>query len=191
MEGLNFEGFSGTFGKIAVGILILVGILLVSRGKRIDKGDLRSAVVHAMSKPYQPGLENNKQLYLILPVKEGKKTLIIESFALDAGGMENLKTTIEANDELTVWMDPKNDSLLREGGGGMRPKVTLLQKGPEFLISEDAYNRELVSNSMIGWWVIAMALSMVPYFFIQSPRIPPVWVFLGVLAAMIVWLLIQ
>jgi hypothetical protein len=191
MEGLNFEGLSGNFGKIAVGILLLVGIILASSGKRIDKSDLRSAVVHAMNKPYQPGLANNKKLYLILPVKEGKKILIIESFALKAGGMENLKTSIQANDELTVWMDQKNDSLLRESGGGMRPVVTLLQKGPEFLISEDAYNRELRSNSMIGWWVIAMALSMVPYFFIQSPRIPPAWVFLGVLTAMIVWLLVQ
>jgi hypothetical protein len=152
---------------------------------------MRQAVVHALNKPYQPGLEGNRQPFLILPVKEGKKLLIIESFALKAGGMESLLHAIQANDELTVWMDAKNDSMLRESGGGMRPVVALLQKGGTALISESAYNRELQRNSMIGWWVIAMALSMVPYFFIQSPRIQPAWVFLSVLAAMIFWLLLQ
>lgn len=191
MEGLNFEGFSGNFGKIAVGILFLVGIILVGTGKKISKDNLRSAVIHASNKPYQPGLEGNKQPLLILPVKEGKKLLVIENFALKAGGLENLQQSIEPNDELTVWMDAKNDSLLRESDGGMRPAVTLLQKGNTELIAETAYNRELGRNSHIGWWVIVMALSMVPYFFIQSPRIQPAWVFLGLLAAMIVWLLLQ
>lgn len=191
MEGLNFEGFSGNFGKIAVGILLLVGIVLVSSGKKVAKGNLRSAVVHALNKPYQPGLDGNKQPFLILPVKEGKKLLIIETFALKAGGMESLQQSIQANDELTVWMNAKNDSMLRESGGGMRPEVTLLEKGAIVLISEPAYNRELQRNSNIGWWVIALALSMVPYFFIQSPRVQPAWVFLGVLAAMIVWLVLQ
>lgn len=128
---------------------------------------------------------------LILPVKEGKKLLIIETFALKAGGLETLKQSIGANDELTVWMDAKNDSLLRESGGGMRPIVTLLQKGSTELIGENAYNRELQSNSIIGWWVIALALSMVPYFFIRSPRIHPAWVFMAILAAMTVWLLVR
>jgi hypothetical protein len=37
--------------------------------------------------------------------------------------------------------------------------------------------------------VLALGLSMVPYFFISRPRVHPGWVFAGVLLAMLTWLL--
>ncbi|MCU0394640.1 MAG: hypothetical protein MUF29_01925 [Chitinophagaceae bacterium] len=191
MEGLSLEGVSGNFGKIAVIFLLLVGLVLAASRRSIRQSDLRAHTVHALNKPYQPGRDGRVRTMLILPIQEGRKMLLIENFALKAGGLQTLQEAIKPGDELVVLVQPKSDSMLLDRDGGMRVPITLLYKGQQALISEAAYNTQLARNSTIGWWVIALALSMVPYFFIANPRIHPAWVFTGVLAAMVLWLILS
>jgi hypothetical protein len=86
-------------------------------------------------------------------------------------------------------VDAENEILLQKKNGGRRVKITLLHGNGQPLISEEAYNSALGNNSRAGWWVIAMALSMVPYFFIANPRIHPGWVLTLLITGMIAWLL--
>jgi hypothetical protein len=66
-------------------------------------------------------------------------------------------------------------------------EIVLISKNGTPIISADAYNKVLGVSSSVGWWILALAASMIPYFFISQPKISPVYTFLLVLAAIIVW----
>jgi hypothetical protein len=189
MEGLNISGLSSNFGKISVFILLAVGLLLVLSTHSVSKSSLKMATVKVLNNPYQPGYENKKQEMILVPIEQDKKILVIEDFALKAGGMDHLLKNIRKDDVLTIWLDDQNAALLQEKDGGNRVKVSMLSKGNESLVSEQQYNKALGNNGQMGWWVLALGLSMVPYFFISNPRINPGWVFMAILAAMIAWLI--
>jgi hypothetical protein len=189
MEGLSTAGLSTNFEKVAVGILFLVGLVLVLNSRKMKATDLVQHSFVLLNAPYQAGSEARRQALIILPIAEGGKLLLVESFALKAANQPLLLSSLKKGDRIDVWVDAENEILLQKKNGGRRVKITLLHGNGQPLISEEAYNSALGNNSRAGWWVIAMALSMVPYFFIANPRIHPGWVLTLLITGMIAWLL--
>ena len=190
MEGLILQGLTSTMGKVAVGMLLLLGAWLVIGKKQLDVNTLTKVQATVKSKPYQPGMDSSVQKNLVLiPVEENSKLLVAENFALKAVGADSIQRSLQPGDKIEVWLDEVNAGHFANRGGGGRVQISLLSKGNTNLIDEAGYNRELGNNGQMGWWVIALGLSMIPYYFISRPRIHPGWVFTIIVAAMLGWLI--
>lgn len=190
MEGLVLQGMNSAFGKIAVAMLILLGIYLVATRKKLAEDELQKFTVHVLNKPYQPGMENNKKNMVLIPVAEGKKLLRVQYFSLAATPMETIIEKINPGDSLEVWMDEKNAALfLAKGSGGMA-EIVLVSKNNTPVISADAYNKVMGGSGSVGWGILLLAASMIPYFFIARPKFSPVYTFLLVMAGLIGWFLL-
>lgn len=190
MEGLILHGLNSTMGKIAVGMLLLLGAWLVLAKKQLDANALMKVQATVKSKPYQPGMDSSLQKNLVLiPVEEKSKLLVVEHFALKAIGADSIMSSLQPGDQITVWLDEVNAGHFANRSGGGRVQLSLLSKGNTAIIDEAGYNRAIGNNGQMGWWVIALGLSMIPYYFISRPRIHPGWVFTVIVAAMLAWLI--
>jgi hypothetical protein len=187
MEGLVLQGMNSAFGKIAVGMLFLLGIYLVANKRLLVMEDLTRFTVHVLNNPYQPGLGTDKKELIIIPVAEGKKSLMVQYQALAAVSKEAIVENIRKGDTLEVWMNEKNAALFSSAGSGGMAEIVLIEKNGSSIISAEAYNKVLGMSSSVGWWILALAASMLPYFFIPKPRVSPVYTFLLVLAAIVTW----
>lgn len=191
MEGLMLQGLNSTMGKVAVGMLLLLGSWLLVGKKQLDANKLTKVEATVKSKPYQPGMDSSVQKNLVLiPVEENSKLLVVENFALKAIGADSLIRSLQTGDKITVWLDDVNAGHFANRGGGGRVQISLLSKTNTYIIDDAGYNRALGNNGQMGWWVIALGLSMVPYYFISRPRIHPGWVFTIIVAAMLTWLVL-
>jgi hypothetical protein len=149
--------------------------------------DLTLFTVHASSKPYQPGFGNDKKDIVIIPVMERKKILRVQYQALAAISIAEIIAKIEKGDTLEIWMDEKNATLFASTGSGGMAEIVLISKNGTPIISDIAYNKVLGGSGAVGWWLLVLAASMVPYFFIYNPKFSPVFTFLIIIAAMICW----
>lgn len=191
MEGLILQGLNSTMGKVAVGMLLLLGSWLLVGKKQLDANKLTKVEATVKSKPYQPGMDSSVQKNLVLiPVEENSKLLVVENFALKAIGADSLIRSLQTGDKITVWLDDVNAGHFANRGGGGRVQISLLSKTNTYIIDDAGYNRALGNNGQMGWWDIALGLSMVPYYFIGRPRIHPGWVFTLIVAAMLTWLVL-
>jgi hypothetical protein len=190
MEGLVLQGMNSAFGKIAVGMLLLLGMYLVVTKKKLAVDQLHKFTVHVLNKPYQPGMGNKKKDMVVIPVAEGKKLLRVQYLSLAAAPMAMIIENINPGDSLEVWMDEKNASLFAASGSGGMAEVLLINKNSTPIISVDAYNKVMGVSGSVGWGILLLAASMIPYFFISRPKFSPVYTFLLVLAGLIAWFLL-
>lgn len=190
MEGLILQGLNSTMGKIAVGMLLSLGAWLVLGKKSLDVRSLNLIQATVKSRPYKPGMDSSQPAnQVLIPVQENSKLLVVDNFALQSIGADSLINSLQPGDSISVWLDASNTERFNNTGGGRRVQISLLAKGPKSIISESGYNKTIGNNSQMGWWVMALGLSMIPYYFISRPRIHPGWTFTAVLAAMLAWLL--
>lgn len=187
MEGLVLQGMNSAFGKIAVVLLLLLGIYLVATKRKLDLGQLQKFSVHVLNNPYQPGMGEHKKDMILIPVVEGKKLLIVQYQALAATSGKTIIEKIHTGDSIDVWMDNKNAELFQSRGNGGMSEIVLLSRSGTPIISEASYNKVLGTGGTVGWGLLLLSASMIPYFFINNPKISPLYTFLLVLAALIAW----
>jgi len=190
MEGLVLQGMNSAFGKIAVGMLLLLGMYLIATKRSLKEKDLSRFTVHTLNNPYQPGMGTDKKDLIIIPVAEGKKLLRVQYQALASVSKEIIIEKIGKGDTLEVWMDAKNATLFSSTGSGGMAEIVLISKNGTPIISADTYNKVLGVGGSVGWGILALASSMIPYFFISRPKFSPVYTFLIMLAALICWFVI-
>jgi hypothetical protein len=126
----------------------------------------------------------------VIPVAEGKKLLRVQYLSLAAAPMETIIEKIDRGDSLQVWMDEKNATLFAATGSGGMAEILLISKNSSPIISVDAYNKVMGVSGSVGWGILLLAASMIPYFFIARPKFSPVYTFLLVLAGLIGWFLL-
>lgn len=178
---------NSNFGKISVLLLLLLGAALLLSGKRLRSHEVLLRTTVASARPYSSAAKD-RQL-LLIPLQQKGLLAMPDEFALVTAGPQRLLAGIQPGDTLQLGLAAADAAIFDGAENGPHLRFQTLQVNRQSIISLADYNRTLGGNSQIGWWVLALGLSMLPYFFISRPRVHPGWVFAGVLLAMLVWLL--
>lgn len=187
IEGLSLSGMNSNFGKISVLLLLLLGAALLLGGKQLRSNEVLLRTTVASARPYNSGAKD--QQLLLIPLQQKGLLAMPDEFALVTAGPQRLLTSVQPGDTLQLGLAAPDAAIFDGDANGPHLRFQTLQVNRQSIISLADYNRTLGGNSKIGWWVLALGLSMLPYFFISRPRVHPGWVFAGVLLAMLVWLL--
>jgi hypothetical protein len=178
---------NSNFGKISVLLLLLLGAALLLSGKRLRSHEVLLRTTVASARPYMSGAKE-RQL-LLIPLEQKGLLAMPDEFALATAGPQRLLASVQPGDTLQLGLAAPDAAIFDGNANGLHLRFQTLQVNGQAIIALADYNRTLAGNSQMGWWVLALGLSMVPYFFISRPRVHPGWVFAGVLLAMLTWLL--
>jgi membrane protein implicated in regulation of membrane protease activity len=189
IAGLTLEGESNVFAWVAWVLIAGIGALLLWMDKSVTRPKLQEHTVVLHRTPYE--LNAGRNNLFVLPVANGRFDLKASDAAWKAAKQEGKIKLLAAGDTLQVYADEENSSRIKNIGRFNYAFVKLVYRHGEGIISEQAYNRATSSSGQTGWWLLALALALVPYFFVQNPKLPAKWVMAAFVIAFIIWVILK
>ncbi|MCU0403227.1 MAG: hypothetical protein MUE99_01675 [Chitinophagaceae bacterium] len=179
-DGLKLEGVSSKFGLIGLAVLMLVGFSMLWINRTAPESDFLPVTAELSSSPYRSSKMQNT---VLIPFTRAKV------MKLDAASLAAVDTNVlfslKKGDILTVYMQKEEaENWLADVGKKDFYTAILLKKvdKEEWIVSYSDFRKKANRLSGQGWWLVMLAVLMLPYQLIRHPKVP-IWVALMLFAA--------